>query len=145
MVQLTSLLAVLATSTALVSAHPGQSHESHMQELRERSDYIAALPNRDLAHCVGKLSKRGHYNGMVERRREKLKALRKERGLDEHGKFLSSLISQLQCGSLQKREPNTNVKSPPLQNKTPIHLRPAGRVLRHLSRDTRIPQAFSQI
>jgi protocatechuate 3,4-dioxygenase beta subunit len=80
-----------------------------MQELKERSDYIAQLNNKDLAHCVGKLSKRGHYNGMVERRREKLKALRKERGLDEHGphyKVKRQSLSDLSAYFGLSREPS---------------------------------------
>jgi hypothetical protein len=93
MVQLTTLLAVLVTGTTIVHAHPGQSHESKLQELNERSEYISQLEKRDLAHCVGKLSKRGDYHGMVSRRQEKLKALRRAKGLEEHGTFLSLISS----------------------------------------------------
>lgn len=85
MVQLNALLSVLATGATLVCAHPGQSDESKLQELRERVDYTSQLEKRDLAHCVGKLTKRGNYHGMVSRRQEKLKALRRAKGLEEHG------------------------------------------------------------
>lgn len=90
MVHLNTLLAILATGTTLIYAHPGQSDESKLQELKERIEYISQLEKRDLAHCVGKLSKRGDYHGMVSRRQEKLKALRKAKGLEEHGRLPTS-------------------------------------------------------
>lgn len=88
MVQLNTLLAVLATGTTFIYAHPGQSDESKLQELRERIEYISQLEKRDLAHCGGRLSKRGDYHGMVSRRQEKLRALRRAKGLEEHGRIL---------------------------------------------------------
>ena len=88
MVQLNSLLTLLATTTSLVQAHPGQSHESKLAELRQRNEYISQLENKDLAHCEGKLSKRGELSATVERRRETLKALRRDRGFSEDGDLL---------------------------------------------------------
>jgi hypothetical protein len=94
MVQLTTLFAILATSKTLVHAHPGQSDESKLQELKERNEYISQLEKRDLAHCVGKLSKRGEYHGMVSRRQEKLKALRRAKGLEEHGRLSTVMTDE---------------------------------------------------
>ncbi|TLD37195.1 extracellular dioxygenase-like protein [Venturia nashicola] len=84
MVQPSTLLTVLATGATIIRAHPGQSDESKFQEVRKRSEYISQLDKRDLKHCVGELSKRGEYHGMVSRRQEKLKALRRAKGFEEH-------------------------------------------------------------
>jgi len=71
----------------LASTHPGQSLKSKRAELHARAKYISSLENTDLAHCAASLAKEGTVQRTVERRSEMLKALRKERGLEEEGKI----------------------------------------------------------
>jgi hypothetical protein len=79
---------------ALVHAHPGESQESLQAELEVRNGYIASLENKNLAHCIPKLTKRGdpgqnELQAIANRRIEKVKALRGERGLSEDGMWIS--------------------------------------------------------
>ena len=73
---------------ALVHAHPGASQESLQAELEVRNGYIVSLINKNLADCIPKLTKRGdpgqnELQVIANRGIEKVKALRRERGLSE--------------------------------------------------------------
>jgi hypothetical protein len=77
------LLAILA-AMPFAQCHPGQSKVQLLAELSLRNAYISQMPNKNLAHCQPKLLKRDQES-MVERRSNVLKAVRRQKGLDENG------------------------------------------------------------
>jgi hypothetical protein len=99
MVKLFFYTAALAAAT-LVQAHPGQSEESLRAELEAVNAYIGTLDNANLANCVPKFTKRGldgqnQLQTVVNRRLDKVKALRRDLGLAEDGKWTCYACSRM--------------------------------------------------
>jgi hypothetical protein len=92
MVGLYTAITVLVGAVTLVTAHPGATEEELRVELEARNNYIANLENNNLLHCVKKLDKRdgagqSEIDTIAKRRMQKVKALRRDLGLNLDGKY----------------------------------------------------------
>jgi hypothetical protein len=90
MIGLLTIAATLLVEPLLVQAHVGASLESLRAEHKAHHDYIRSLEHTNLAHCIPKLAKRSNFEqndvqAIAKRRIEKVKLLRRERGLNEDG------------------------------------------------------------
>ncbi|KAJ5917227.1 hypothetical protein N7466_010781 [Penicillium verhagenii] len=83
MVQLSKLLAVAAACLATPAvAHPGEKHDPHVlkRDIHAR-DFAAEAAKRSLGGCANSLHARQLAKRNIARRAEKVKALRKQRGV----------------------------------------------------------------
>lgn len=82
MVSLTAISLLMAASSSLVAAHPGEVHDAATVKREiELSKSIAASHKRSLAKCSNTVAARALRERAVVRRAEKAKALRAARGV----------------------------------------------------------------
>lgn len=84
MVHFSALSLLLAASSTIVTAHPGEVHDAATVKREiELSNSIAASHKRSLALCADSVSARDLAARAVARRAEKAKSLRAARGIKE--------------------------------------------------------------
>lgn len=85
MVNLASILTAAAASSfiSLPIAHPGEKHDAaHLRREITARNHWAAVGKRSLGNCAGSLKHRQLMQRSVERRAQKLQALREKRGIE---------------------------------------------------------------
>lgn len=76
-----STFATGALAAAVVAAHPGEDAHIKEKERLARRTFLDNVEKRDLSHCAAKLKARGVTDRNMQRRADKVAALRRDLGL----------------------------------------------------------------